>query len=335
MKTKNLLTISVSLLLSASILSGCGSEKSNGNTTNKTVVLKLAENQPEDYPTTIGDKEFARLVEEKTNGRYKVEVYSGGQLGDEKSAIEQVQLGTIDLARVNASPLAEFSDEIGVLSMPYLFSSEKQKWDVLNGEVGKKLLDTLQSDGIVGLTYYDSGSRSFYTTKRPVKKPEDMKGLKIRVQQSELFMELVKSLGASPTPMSYDEVYSGLQIGVIDGAENNIPSYYSSHHYEVAKYFTVDKHTATPEVLIASKSLWDKLSDEDKKAFKEAAMESQKVQREEWEKLEKKSQSEIKKSGNKIIEIKNINEWRKAVQPVYDKFEKKYKKWIDEIQKIM
>ena len=162
-----------------------------------------------------------------------------------------------------------------------------------------------------------------------------MKGLKIRVQQSELFMELVKSLGASPTPMSYDEVYSGLQTGVIDGAENNIPSYYSSHHYEVAKYFTVDKHTATPEVLIASKSLWDKLSDEDKKAFKEAAMESQKVQREEWEKLEKKSQSEIKKSGNKIIEIKNINEWRKAVQPVYDKFEKKYKKWIDEIQKIM
>ncbi|WP_175639638.1 TRAP transporter substrate-binding protein [Metabacillus schmidteae] len=338
-KKKKLSLISMSLLLAGSVLAACGNsestsnEESGGNEGNKEpIVLKLAENQPDDYPTTIGDKEFAKLVEEKTDGRYKVEVYSGGQLGDEKSVIEQMQLGTMDLARTNAVPLAEFSKEIGVLQMPYIFKDEDHKWNVLNGEVGEEILGTLESANIVGLTYYDSGNRSFYNSKQPVESPEDMKGLKIRVQQSALFVDLVEALGASATPMAYDEVYSALQTGVIDGAENNYPSYYSSNHYEVAKYFTLDNHSGVPEVLMASKSLWDKLSDEDKEAFKEAAIESQTAQREAWDKLTEESKKAIEEAGNEVVVIEDTTPWREAVQSVYDKHGGDYSEWIEKIE---
>jgi tripartite ATP-independent transporter DctP family solute receptor len=338
MKRKTLSLLSLSAVLAGSVfLAGCGNSESssgkNGESGNaEPIVLKLAENQPDDYPTTIGDKEFAKLVEEKTDGRYKVEVYSGGQLGDEKSVIEQVQLGTIDLARVNGSPLAEFSKDLGVLSMPYLFRDEAHQWDVLNGETGDELLQTLESASLVGLTYYDSGDRSFYNSKKKVEKPEDLKGLKIRVQESSLFISMIESLGASPTPMAYGEVYSALQTGVIDGAENNFPSYYSSNHYEVAKYFTLDGHSRVPEIVIASKVLWDKLSDEDKKAFEEAARESQDVQREAWKELVEKSKQEVEAAGSEIIEITDTAPWREAVQPVYDKFGDQYKEWIEKIE---
>lgn len=338
-KKKKLSLISMSLLLAGSVLSACGNSESTSNEAsggndgnNEPIVLRLAENQPDDYPTTIGDKEFAKLVEEKTDGRYKVEVYSGGQLGDEKSVIEQMQLGTMDLARTNAVPLAEFSKEIGVLQMPYIFKDEEHKWNVLNGEVGEEILGTLESANIVGLTYYDSGNRSFYNSKQPVESPEDMAGLKIRVQQSALFVDLVEALGASATPMAYDEVYSALQTGVIDGAENNYPSYYSSNHYEVAKYFTLDNHSGVPEVLMASKSLWDKLSDEDKAAFKEAAIESQTAQREAWDNLTEESKKAIEDAGNEVVVIEDTTPWREAVQSVYDKHGGDYSEWIEKIE---
>ncbi|KKK36146.1 C4-dicarboxylate ABC transporter [Mesobacillus campisalis] len=338
MKRKTLSMLSLSAVLAGSVfLAGCGNSESSsgesgGSEKAEPVVLKLAENQPDDYPTTIGDKEFAKLVEEKTDGRYKIEVYSGGQLGDEKSVIEQVQLGTIDLARVNGSPLAEFSKDLGVLSMPYLFKDETHQWDVLNGETGEELLATLESASLVGLTYYDSGDRSFYNTKRKVEKPEDLKGLKIRVQESALFIDMIEALGASPTPMAYGEVYSALQTGVIDGAENNFPSYYSSNHFEVAKHFTLDGHSRVPEVVIGSKKLWDSLSDEDKKAFKEAARESQDVQREAWKELVEKSKQEVEAAGSEIVEITDVAPWREAVQPLYDKYGKDYSQWIEKIE---
>ncbi|PQD95738.1 C4-dicarboxylate ABC transporter [Pradoshia eiseniae] len=335
MKLKKMFAMSISVALISSIIVGCGnSETSSTNSDEKKpIVLKLAENQSEDYPTTIGDKEFARLIEEKTEGRYKVDVYSGGQLGDEKSVIEQVQLGTIDLARVNASPLTEFVNDIGVLSMPFLFKDEEHKWNVLNGDVGSELLDALKSANMVGLAYYDSGSRSFYNSKKAVEKPEDLKGLKIRVQQSSLFISLVEALGGSATPMAYDEVYSAIQTGVIDGAENNFPSYYSTNHYEVAKYYTLNNHSSVPEVLMASSSSWDKLSEDDQKLFYEAAVESQKVQREAWKALEDESKAGIEKAGNTIIEVKDSTPWREAVEPVYEEFGTAYNEWIDKIEK--
>lgn len=335
---KKILVILMVMISAVLLLAACGkdekaSSSSDKKGSGKTVTLKMAENQPDDYPTTIGDKEFAKLVEEKTDGRYKVEVYSGGQLGEETNAIEQVQLGSIDLARVNASPLSQFSKTIGVTSMPFLFTDEEEKWEKLNGEVGRELLDTLEESNMVGLAFYDSGERSFYNTERPLKKPSDMKGLKIRVQNSEMSISVVEALGASATPMEYGEVYSSLQTGVIDGAENNFPSYYTSNHYEVAKYFTSNGYTGTPEVVIGSKKLWDSLSDEDKKAFREAALESVDTQRKAWAKLTEEAKKAVEKAGSKIVEVDNIDEWRKAVQPVYDKYGDRYGDWIDKLSK--
>ena len=324
----------ISLLISGCSDSTGGSveNSSAGEKDTETIVFRLAENQPEDYPTTIGDKEFARLVEERTNGRYKIEVYHSGQLGDERSVIEQVQLGSIDFARVNASPLTEFSDAIGVLSLPYLFDNADHMWEVLNGEVGDELLATLEDAGMIGLAFYDSGERHFYNTVRPIHSPEDLKGLKIRTQQSQLIIDLVEALGASATPISYEEVYSALQTGVIDGAENNFPSYYTSRHYEVANYYTLSAHSSVPEVLLASSSTWEKLSEEDKEIFRKAAKDSVEVQRKAWAELVEKSRKLIEENGNEIIEISDYTEWREAVQPIYDKYGQEFAEWIERIQ---
>lgn len=295
-------------------------------------VLRLAENQPEDYPTTIGDKAFAKLVEEKTGGRIKIEVYAGGVLGDEKSVIEAIQMGGLDFARVNAQPLSDFDKELMILSLPYIFRDETHLWKVLNGEIGQKFLDSLQNSRMVGLAYYDSGSRSFYNSKRAVAVPADLKGLKIRVQQSELMMGLVSALGASPTPMPYAEVYTGLQSGVIDGAENNWPSYYSTSHYEVAKHYTLDRHSMTPEIVIASKVVWDKISPADQKIIREAARASQSVQIKAWKEYEEKAIAAVKAKGNTITEVKNFKAWQDAVEPIYKKFGADYGDTIKKIR---
>ncbi|MDQ0256701.1 tripartite ATP-independent transporter DctP family solute receptor [Evansella vedderi] len=348
---KRLLTLLSMLFLAAIVLVACGGNDSPANDTEtdngngsadeetsegteeavETVTLRLAENHPEDYPTTIGNKEFARLVEEKTNGRYKIEVYAGGQLGQESQVLEQVQLGTIELARVNAIPLTQFSDQIGVLSMPYLFDDEEAKWEKLNGEVGQDLLATLDGSNLVGLAFYDSGERSFYNSERPIRTPEDMKGLQIRVQSSELAIDIVEALGGSATPMEFGEVYSALQTGVIDGAENNFPSYYTTNHYQVAKYFTVNGYQGTPEVLLASQSLWDKLSEEDQQIFREAALESVAVQRAAWAELTEKAKNAVVEGGSELIEVDDITPWREAVQPVYDKYGAQFEEWIERL----
>lgn len=282
------------------------------------VVYQLSDNQPGDYPTTIGDLKFAELVAQRTNGRIKIDVYHSAQLFDEKSAIETAQMGGLAFCRVNAQPLSDFSKALGVLSLPYLFRDEDHLWKVLNGPIGEELLKEMESNGLIGLTYYDSGSRSFYNSKRVVKTPADMKGLKIRVQQSKMMMGLVEALGASATPMPYGEVYTALQSGVIEGAENNWPSYYSTSHYEVARHFTLDHHTRTPEVLCMSKVVWDKLSAEDKKIIKAAAMESQATQRKAWKEYEAKSIAAIKASGkNTVTEVSDLGAWQKAVAKLY------------------
>ena len=309
------------------LVAACGEESSD-----KVSVLRMADNHPEDYPTVIGDKKFAELVEEKTNGRYKIDVYPGGQLGSEKSIVELLQLGAIDLTRVNTMPLTEFSKDVGVLSLPYLFENEESKWEQLNGELGRELLDTFEGTNLIGLAFYDSGERSIYNAKKPVKVPADLKGLKIRVQPSELAIDVFKAFGASATPMAYGEVYSAIQTGVIDGGENNWPSYYTSNHFEVAGYFTQNNYSGPPEIVLASQKLWDQLSEEDREIFREAAIESVETQREAWAELTAQSIDAVKEKGNEIIEITDFTPWREAVEPVYEKYGKPYKKWIDKIQ---
>lgn len=240
MKKKKITGILAATLLMGSILAACGKEATTGTKDGGSkaeeakYTFRLADNQPPDYPTVVGDKKFAELVEERTKGRIKIEVFPSAQLGDEKSVLEQVQLGAIEFTRINSSPLAEFNDQFTALGLPYVFDGEEHLWNFLNGEMGTKLLDGLEQSKMKGLAYYDSGSRSFYSTK-PLKGVKDLKGQKIRVQQSKINIDFMEALGASATPMPYGEVFSALQTGIIDGAENNIPSLDSSNHYQEAK----------------------------------------------------------------------------------------------------
>ncbi|MFB5661088.1 TRAP transporter substrate-binding protein [Alteribacillus sp. HJP-4] len=318
------------------MIAGCAQKTpentdSAGASEKNTYEIVLAENQPDDYPTTIGDKAFAEMVEERSDGRIQVDVFSGGQLGDERSALEQVQIGSIEMTRTNASPLVDFSEDIGVLSMPYLFENEEAMWDVLLSDIGTDLLNSLEDAGMQGLAFYDSGSRHLYNTERPIEEPEDMKDLKIRVQPSNMMIDLIDTLGGSPSTMSFSEVYSGLETGVVDGAENNLPSFYTTNHYEVADYYTLNAHSTVPEVLIMSDDFWNELSEEDQEIVWSAAQDSIEIQREAWAELEEEAAAALEENGNEVIEINDYSSWREAVQPLYEKYGPKYEDWIDRI----
>lgn len=301
----------------------------------KTIVLRLADNQPLAYPTVVGDEEFARLVGVYTNGRIKIEVYPQGQLADEKSAIEQVQFGGIDFTRVSISPLSSFQPLLNALQMPYLYRDSAHMWSVLNGEIGEFFLKSMEEKGFVGLVYYDSGARSFYNTKKPIYTVADLKGMKIRVQESALMMGLVQALGAVPTPMAYGDVYSALQTGVIDGAENNWPSYDSSSHFEVAKYLSIDEHTRVPEMIVASKISMDKLTAEDQALIKKAAKESQAVQVKAWADYEKKSEAKVRAAGSNINKITNQAEFAAAMAPLYEsQLNAAQREWVAKIKAV-
>ena len=318
---------------------GCN-EKKNGGTAQgeqkaepKKMVLRYSELHPQDYPTTQAAYKFAEMVEEKTGGRIHIEVYHGGQLGDEKSVVEQVQFGAIDFTRVSVTVLSEFEKSLNILSLPYLYKDADQMWRVLDGEIGDKFLSKLEPSNFVGLSWFDGGSRNFYTHDK-VTKLEDLKGKKIRVQESQLMMEMVAALGASATPMPYGEIYSGLQTGIIDGAENNFPSYESASHYEVAKNFVLDEHTRTPEVQFMSKVTWDKLSADDQKIIMECAKESAKVERELWAAKEKASEDKVVAAGVSVntLEDGEKEKFQAAMTPIYAKFGAGYEDLIKQIQ---
>lgn len=337
-KKKIVAALSV-LTVSAFVAAGCGGgqQAASGSGSAKSgdkIVLRYAENQVKDYPTTKAAQKFADLVKEKTNGRITVEVYDSGQLGDEKSVIEQIQFGGIDMARVSLSPLSEFAKQLNVLQLPYLYRDGDHMWKVLEGPIGTKLLGSLDSSGVVGLSWYDAGARNFYNSVREIKSLEDMKGLKIRVQESAMMMDMVKALGANPTPMAYGEVYSALQTNVIDGAENNWPSYESTSHYEVAKYFVIDEHNRVPEPQIISKKTMDKLSADDQKIIRECAMESAKYERQLWAEREKASEEKVRAAGCTITTLTpDVRKaFEAAVQPLYDQYGAEYKDLIKEIK---
>lgn len=333
------LTSVVCSFLLAGVLSACGGGQtanqangSPGTPAEQTYSFRLAETHPPDYPTTLGDKKFAELVHEKSGGRIKIDVFPSAQLGEEKAAIEQVQLGAIEFARVSSGALAGFSKDYGVFSLPYIFDSQEHMWKFLKSEDGEKLLNSLEASKMKGLAYYDPGARSFYT-KDPITKLEDLKGKKIRVIQNQVNVDIMEALGASATPMAYGEVFSAIQTGVIDGAENNYPSYYSSKHYEVAKYFLIDQHQRVPEVLLISTAAWKKLSPEDQNLIKEAALESVSYQIEEWNQYEKDSEEKVRAAGSTITEVADLKPWKEAVKPVIDKYRQEYGATLDAIER--
>ncbi len=325
MSKKKIIALISCVMFTIGVISGCGNKTATTSTDaakqeTPAMTLRMADNQPEGYPTVLGDREFAKQLEEKTNGRIKVEVYIGGQLGDENSTTEQVQFGAIDAIRINCSVLAQFNDLVGAVTQPYLFKDKDQMFRALEGEAGKKLLDSLESNSkMVGLAWLDAGSRNFYNTKKDVKTPDDLKGLKIRVQESKPMLDLVQALGASPTPMAYGDVYSALQTGVIDGAENNWPSYLSTNHYEVATHITIDEHTRVPELIVMSKMTWDKISPDDQKLVVEAAKAGAEVEKTEWLKQEKEAEDKIAAAGKvTITKLDDKQAFQDKVKSLYD-----------------
>ena len=317
-------------------LSGCGSggggDQGSGTGGGGEHNFRLAETHPDGYPTTLADERFAELVRERSDGRINIEVFPNAQLGEEKGVLEQVQLGSIAFTRTSASPLAEFSDSMGVYNLPYIFDSDEHLWNFLKSEAGQNQLGSVENARMVGLAYYSSGARSFYTAEREVQGPEDMQGLKIRVQQSQINVDLMNALGASATPMAFGEVYSSLQTGVIDGAENNWPSYESTDHYQVAPNYTLDEHTRVPEVLLASQQAWNQLSADDQEMIRQAAKDSVSFQREAWNERVEQSKETVRSAGNIIIEIPDKTPWQEAVQPMLENYRDQYGDILDQIQ---
>ncbi|MGV8984424.1 TRAP transporter substrate-binding protein [Clostridium sp.] len=339
MNKKRIIAIFLCLILTVGMLTGCGKKADNTaekegtlKEETKSVTLRLADNQPDGYSTIVGDQAFANEVERNTNGRIKIEVYAGAQLGDEKSSIEQAQFGAVDIIRIGAAPLAEYNKLVGVLILPYLYKDKDQMFRVLDGEIGDEIFADLEANSqIVGLSWLDSGARSFYNAKRIVKTPADLKGLKIRVQESKPMMDMVKALGASPTPMAYGEVYNAMQTGVIDGAENNWPSYLSSNHYKVAKFITIDEHTRVPEMIAFSKISWDKISADDQVIIRKAADVGAAVERVEWLKQSDAAEATIvKKGGVTITKLDDNQAFQDKVKGMYAAYPE-WKELIDEI----
>jgi tripartite ATP-independent transporter DctP family solute receptor len=324
----------IGLLLVLIVLIGAGysSYAKSHNTALKqksVIILKATDNQPEDYPTSKGLQYMAKLLEERSNGHIKMTVYSGAILGDGKEILDATQAGTLDIGRISVSSLVEYSPELNVFMTPFLFRDADHEWKVLDGPVGKKLLQGLEKSGFVGLGYYDSGSRSFYS-KTPVNSPQDLLNKKVRVLDVKIQKEMITTLGGVPLTTPFLEVYPGFQTGALDAAENSPPSFYSTKHYELAKYFTLTEHVAVPEAIIISKKTWDSLSAEDQEMIRQATKDSTVYQKQLWSEFTQQSMQKLQEQGVNII-TPNKELFRQALAPLYAKYPE-YKDLIKEIQ---
>ncbi|NJM81377.1 MAG: TRAP transporter substrate-binding protein [Tabrizicola sp.] len=284
------------------------------------VNLRSADTHPDGYPTVEAVKKMGELLKERSGGRICVEVLHSAQLGEEKDTIEQTQFGVIDMNRVSLGPFNNIVEETQVVSLPYIFRSVEHMHQVMDGEIGQEIMAAFQPHDLVGLAFYDSGSRSFYNSQKPITSMADITGMKFRVMQSDIFVDMVAALGGNATPMPYGEVYSSIQTGVIDGAENNWPSYDSSGHFEVAKYYTLDEHLIVPEILVMAKKSWDALTPEDQALVAQAAKDSVPVMRELWSAREAESEAKMRAAGVEIVENVDKTPFIEAMVPVYEKY---------------
>jgi tripartite ATP-independent transporter DctP family solute receptor len=263
-------------------------------------------------------------------------MFAAMQLGGEKEAIEQAQVGALQLARVSVGALGPVVDDLNVFNLPYVFRNTAHMQNVIDGPIGQELLDkvTGSGKGLVGLAWMDAGARNFYDTKKPIKNLADLKGQKIRVMGNPMFVDMANSMGANGVPLGYDQVFSSLQTGVIDGAENNPPSFVFDNHYQVAKYYTIDEHLIVPEMLVMSKKIFDSLSKEEQAEVKKFAREAQMEERKLWEIYEQQAMDKAKKAGIQIIQVSDADKkaFQAAVKPVWDKYGPKYAAMIKRIQ---
>jgi tripartite ATP-independent transporter DctP family solute receptor len=284
--------------------------------------FRAADTQSEDYPTVQALRFMGSMIEEKTGGRLQIRVFHSRQLGEEKETIEQTRAGAIDLNRSNVALIGTFVPAMNVLAMPFLFRSIEHLQKVLDGPIGEEILDSFEPFGFVGLTFYDSGARSIYNSVRPIRAIADMKGLRLRVQQSELMSDMIKALGAEPVELPYGQVRTGLATKLIDGAENNWPSFITTDHYKYAGFYTLTEHTMGPEVLVMSRKAWESLSTDDRKIFREAALQSSRFMRERWKNLEAQSRRQAESEGVTIVTDFDRKPFEAAMAPIYAKMQR-------------
>ncbi len=304
-----LLVTLISLVLS---LSGC-SKKSD------VTVIKMGHALDTEHPVHKAMLFMAEKLKEKSGGKVVLEVYPGEQLGSEREMIEQVQMGLLDMTKVSTSPLESFIPLMSVFSVPYLFRDGDHLWKFLDNPAGKKLLQAGEEKGFKGLCYYDAGSRSFYTKDKPILKPADLEGMKIRVQESKTSMQMIRELGASPTPIAWGELYTSLQQGVVDGAENNPPSFYLSGHYEVCKYYSLDEHTMVPDIVLMSLKTWNKLPVDIQKMVQDAADESVIEQKRLWKETTDNALKIVQERGVTVYHP-DKEPFREKVKPMHDSY---------------
>jgi len=272
----------------------------------------------DDYPTVVAVRHMSGVLERLSNGKHKIKVFNKGALGSEKETIDQVKIGALDMVRVNVAPMNNICPMTMVPTMPFLFRSVDHMRKSLDGPVGEEILKSCEQFGYIGLAFYDSGARSIYA-KKPIKTVADTKGLKIRVQQSDLWVALVGAMGANATPMPFGEVYTGLKTGLIDAAENNIPSFDTAKHVEAVKFYSRTEHSMAPEILLFSKVIWDRLPANEQAMIRQAAKESVAVQRKAWDEAEGKSLANVRAAGAEIVEV-DKRSFQAVMGPVYDKF---------------
>ncbi|MBL3656227.1 TRAP transporter substrate-binding protein [Fulvivirga sediminis] len=294
------------------LVMGCG-QKSNVKT------IKLAHGLDVSHPVHVAMEFMADRVEEKSKGTLKIDIYPSQQLGTERECLELLQIGSLGMTKVSTGVLENFAPGMKVFGLPFLFRDREHYYNVLDSDLGQELLGEGKKYWLKGIAYYDAGSRSFYTINKPIHTPEDLKGLKIRVQESASSIDMVKALGGSPTPVSWGELYTALQQGIVDGAENNPPSFYLSHHYEVCKYYTIDEHTYLPDVLVMSTVVWDQLSEEERKWLQDGVEESVKYQRTLWQKAEKDAIEAVKADGVEVI-YPDKQLFSSKVEEMYDSY---------------
>ncbi len=297
-------------------------------------VLRLAHNLPTDHPVHLAMESMKERLEELSSGSLSLEINSGGVEGSETECLEALQDGTLDLTKTSAAAIENFIPSMAVFSLPYVFRDRTHFWSVLEGEIGQDLLEQAREGNLKGLCYYDAGSRNFYTKDTPIRTPDDLKGLKIRVMSSETAIKMIKAMGGSPTAIPFNDLYSSLETGVVDGAENNPPSFTSHKHFEVAKHFTLDGHSRIPDMLLISSIIWDELSPQQQGWVQQAALESSQLQRELWEKESVACLERAKENDVTVYEVDTAL-FAAKVQPMLEQIEdEKVKTLLNQIRKV-
>lgn len=294
--------------------------------------IKSSDVHPMGYPTTDAIEYMGQLLSDWTNGRITIKIFHSMQLGGEKEALEQVQLGALEMTRVSVGVVGPIVPDFNAFNLPYVFRSVDQMHNVVDGEIGTRLLDKLEAGGLIGLGYMDAGSRNFYNKVKPIESPADLSGMKLRVMQNPIFVDMVNALGGNGLPIAYNELYTAMQTGVVDGAENNPPSYESGKHYEVAGHYTIDEHLMVPEIFVFSKKVWDTLDEVDRQLIRNASVYAVQKERELWAERERKSMDILRQNGVNIVENVDKTPFIEATRSVREKHGADYAELLKQIE---